>query len=55
MSDKITLYNKSGGKMEVDDTPQRREWAKGKGYVLDAPPSKAKSPTPPPRPASEGD
>ena len=35
---KITLYSESGGSIEIDDTPKRRQWAKGKGYTIDEPP-----------------
>lgn len=48
MGKKIKRYSLSGGVIEIEDTPQAKEWAKGKGYTED----KAPSESPPPRPAT---
>lgn len=54
MGDKIKLYDKGGKTMEVEDTPQRRAWAAGKGYCLDKPPG-ATRPLPKPKPPASSD
>jgi len=50
---KVKLYNAIGGSFEIDDTPQRRAWAKGKGYVFEKPP-KVATPSPKPPPPNDG-
>ena len=35
---KITLYNAAGDELEIEDTPRKREWAKGKGHTLERSP-----------------
>ena len=48
MGTKIKLYNLDGGSIEIEDTPQAREWAKGKFYTEDKPPDVATPPRPAP-------
>lgn len=37
------MYSESGGWIDILDTPQAREWAKGKGYFLSEDPTSKES------------